>query len=287
MVQKVTKDVSSTVHLRKEIVWQIYNHILNDAVSGWSILHTVGTWTSAATVANGNYFVAQDGEGKQIAVTANDSSLGVAFTWGTGGNVGAYSIGVVFSPTGGWVTGDLAFTGATIIPGYTEDAILNAQAGIYNRVSIITMSDAIISFWMAQLGSPPNTTNNLTMMYVGRYTPAGTDANPYVSIIGGPVAMNVSGNWGYTTAGPGRVVNAMSNAFEAAHMGPIITSGFGQSKDGRWVEMDCAFIFDAAAPRFCGQLKYVKRIDSLAGTLNTDQAPVGRCVVGEVTVPWE
>lgn len=290
MAHKITKEVASALHLRKELVWRVYDHINTDAVSGWVITHVVGTWTNAGTVADGNYFVATSSDGQQIIMSANDSGGTVNLTWGTAGKIASTAVGLVYSPTGGWVTGDLNFTNATLPPTYVETTFIAFQTtSIYHRVSIITEADAIIVFWFAKHTSPPAVTDSPRMIYAGLgETAEVADVQPYVAIAGEPVATASTGCWGYRIAGLGRVVNTAGNAFEAGFMGPVLPiGGYGQTKGGRWVEFDCAFMYSSAAPKYSLKLKHVKRIDSSSGTLNTDQAPVSRVCVCEVTVPWE
>lgn len=287
MGQKITKDVSSTLHLRREIIWNVYFAILGDLVSGWTITHVVGTWTNAGTVANGNYFVATSSDGQQFIMCANDSATTTSFTWGPAGVLAAYSLGCVYSPTGGWVTGTLSFSGATITPVFLSYVLETSTTGLYSRVSIIAEPDVLIVLLFFKRLSPPAVTDFPTMMYAGRLTPASTDAAPFTMFFGEPTGTDVVAKWGYRSGAHGRVVNLAGNAFEAAFMGPVMPIGFGQTKDSKWVETDCCFAYNAATSKYAGKFKYLSRIDSSAGAMNTDGPTVTRVVIGDVTAPWE
>jgi hypothetical protein len=293
MAQKITKDVPSVLNTRKELIWRVYNHILNDGVT-WSITYTEGNWTSAATVANADYFVASSTDGQQFMIAAHDSTGSLTFGGAADSTytLSAYSIGIVYSPTGGWVLVDKLFTGATIPPEYKQKAIGSSSVA-FNRVSIISNTDAMIVFFMSKSTTPPTVSDDPQIIYFGEIESGDTamvDPNPYALFFGTPLTTNIAGNLAATAIPVGRVINSLGTLWENAFVNPTTypSVGYGQTKNGNlWAEFDVMYIFDAAATKYAGKMKYVKRIDSNAGTLNTNQGPVSRAVIGDLTVPWE
>lgn len=267
MAYRVLKETTGSGRL--VMLWRLYNFLNDPSETQWSVIFTNGNFATAdgAGLVDGDYFVVRCatawGDGKYMEIAFSAATLVSAFGGlsDTDYPLSARSVGIVFSPDGGWDAGTKAFAPAGGLPVVYKNRVEGSTP--FNFKMTVSSHMEHLQMFAGVVTGAPSTTVDMGF-YIGAITSIDTtgDDKACVLIIGKPLCSDVSGNWGDLGGGWVAVPNSAWTAWEGAYCEFSLTFwGLGRTKNGdKYIEFPCYIFTDGG--KVAGELIQVKKIDA-------------------------